>query len=81
MTKKQKYLDLLERTIWTAVQAFAGVLIGLQLTSEIEWDTVFASAGFAALIAAMKCLVAFHIGNDESAAMPETQPTSTTKGK
>jgi hypothetical protein len=73
LTKKQKYLDLLERTAWTAVQAFAGVLIGTSLVSEVDWGAVFASAGIAAGIAVLKCLLAFQVGDTESAALPDTQ--------
>jgi len=72
--RKAKYLDLLERTAWTAVQAFLGVLVGVSLVDKIEWDTILVSAGFAALFAAAKCLLAFQVGNSESAAVPETRP-------
>jgi hypothetical protein len=86
LTRKEKYLDLLERTAWTAVQAFFGVLAGLSIAGQgVEWDTVFVSAGMAALIAAAKCILAFQVGNSESAALPETHPESiaptTVKGK
>jgi hypothetical protein len=70
----KKYLDLLERTAWTAIQAFLGVLVGTTIVDELDWGTVFVSAGIAAGIAAAKCLLAFQVGNEDSAAMPETQP-------
>ena len=75
LTRKEKYLDLLERTAWTAVQAFFGVLAGLSIADQdIQWDTVFISAGVAALIAVAKALLAFQFNNPDSAALPETKP-------
>jgi hypothetical protein len=70
----KRYLDLLERTAWTAVQAFLGVIVGLSITDELDWRAVFISAGVAAGIAAAKCVLAFQVGNDQSAALPETKP-------
>lgn len=75
MTRKEKYLDLLERTGWTAVQGFVGVIAGLSIAGQgVEWDTVFISAGVAALVAAAKCILAFQFNNPDSAALPETKP-------
>jgi hypothetical protein len=76
---KRKYLDLIERTAWTAVQAFVGVLAGLSIADEVQWDTVFISAGIAALVAAAKCILAFQIGDPNTAALgvksePEPPP-------
>lgn len=70
----KKYLDLLERTGWTAVQAFAGVLIAQAAISDVDWAATFAAAGIAAGIAALKCLMAFQFSNPDSAALPETEP-------
>ena len=70
----KKYLDLLERTVWTAIQSFLGVLIATEVVSDLDWSAVFLSAGIAAGIAAAKCVLAFQIGNPDSAAMPETEP-------
>jgi hypothetical protein len=66
---KNKYLDLLERTAWTAVQAFLGVMIALDITGTIVWKDVLYSAGIAALIAAAKCILAFQVGDPNSAAL------------
>jgi Putative lactococcus lactis phage r1t holin len=75
LPRSKKYLDLLERTGWTAVQAFAGVIAGLSIANQdVQWDTVFISAGVAALIAVAKGILAFQFGNDNSAALPETEP-------
>ena len=75
LTRKEKYLDLLERTGWTGVQSFFGVLAGLSIANQdIQWDTVFTSAGVAALIAVAKGIIAFQFNNPDSAALPETRP-------
>jgi sugar phosphate permease len=80
LTRKEKYLDLLERTAWTAVQAFFGVLAGLSIANQdVQWDTVFISAGVAALIAMAKCILAFQFNNPDSAALPETKPVEPTQ--
>jgi hypothetical protein len=69
----KKYLDLLERTGWTAIQAFLGSLVGITVWIGIDWGAVLTSAGVAAGIAAAKCLLAFQVGKEDSAAIPETQ--------
>jgi sugar phosphate permease len=72
---KNKYLDLLERTAWTAVQSFFGVMAGIAIVEGgVDWKATFYSAGIAALIAVAKCIIAFQVGNPASAAMPETEP-------
>lgn len=51
------FQDLLERVGWTALQAFVGVLAGVNLTSgSVDWALVLTSAGVAALVAALKVL-------------------------
>ena len=70
---KAKYLDLLERTVWTAIQAFAGALIAMEITTNVEWDTVLYTAGIAALIAVAKSLVAFQVGDPNTAALPDAK--------
>lgn len=49
--------DLLERVGWTALQAFIGVLAGVNFAAgSVDWVLVFTSAGVAALVAALKVL-------------------------
>lgn len=53
----KSFVDLLERAGWTAVQAFVGVLAGVNLTAGgTDWGLVLTSAGVAALVAALKVL-------------------------
>jgi hypothetical protein len=72
---KRKYLDLLERTVWTFVEV-AGAFLLLHLTDvvDIGWRDVLYGALTAGGIAVVKCLIAFRAGNPQSAAMPETTP-------
>jgi hypothetical protein len=50
-------LDTLERAGWTAVQAFVGVLVGVNFADgAVDWKLVLTSAGVAALVAALKSL-------------------------
>lgn len=50
-------VDLLERAGWTALQAFVGVLAGVNIAEgSTDWKLVLTSAGIAALVAALKVL-------------------------
>lgn len=66
-----RWKDLLERTVWTAIQAGAAVLI-LELSSDtIEWGHALAATGIAALIAALKVVAAQNVGeHQDGAAIP-----------
>jgi hypothetical protein len=67
-------LDLLERTAWTAVQAFLAVWI---VNGDNLWSVDAALvAGTAAAIAAAKCLLAFQIGSPNTAATLPAGPGS-----
>lgn len=61
---KRFYVDLLERTAWTAFEAGAAVWL---ITTEFN-ETTLKAAGLAAAIAAVKCVMASRVGNDQSAA-------------
>lgn len=69
-----KIRDLLERVVWTAIQAFAGVWAALALTDSVDWATTLYAAGVAALVAAAKVVVAWQFGQPDSGALPETRP-------
>lgn len=56
---RAKLIDLLERTIWTAVQTFCGTLLGTQIVvGKVGWEAVLVSAGVAAGVAACKVVAA-----------------------
>lgn len=61
---KRIYLDILERVAWTAVQAGAAEWL---VTQGFDVQTA-KLAGAAALVAAVKCVLATKIGDSDSAA-------------
>lgn len=63
-------LDLLERALWTALQAVAGALLDLMMSGDIT----LRAAGYAAGIAVLKALVATRIGDPHSAATLPSPP-------
>lgn len=75
---RTKYLDLLERVGWTAVEAFLGYFIatGGKLT-----ENVWQGAGAAALIATAKCIVAFRVGSTNTAATLPAGPDTDLGGQ
>lgn len=61
---KSKYLDLIERVLWTAVQGFSAEWL---VTQSLDSQTAKV-AGVAALVAVAKCLLAFNVGSGKTAA-------------
>lgn len=68
--KKLFYLDLLERVVWTFIQAAAGAALDLLVTGEIT----FRAVAIAGVIALLKGLVATKIGSPNSAATLPSPP-------
>lgn len=66
--------DLAERSVWTFLQAFAGVWAALELTGDVDWQATVYAALIAGGIAVAKGVVAFQTGSPSSAALPETRP-------
>jgi hypothetical protein len=64
-----KWIDLGERTAWTAIQAAAASVI-VVLASDMEWQQGVAIVGISALAAACKTIVAQRAGDDELGAIP-----------
>ena len=60
-----KYLDLLERVVWTFVQAAGAVILVQQNFGADVWKIAAVAGG----IAVAKCLVAFQVGDKNSAAL------------
>ena len=58
------YLDILERVTWTAIQAAAAEWL---VTQGFDMQTL-KLAGAAAVVAAVKCVVATRVGDSDSAA-------------
>ena len=59
-----KYLDLLERVVWTFVQAAAASIIVSQGFGVEVWKVAAVAGG----LAVVKCVVAFQVGDKQSAA-------------
>ena len=62
---KNKYLDLLERAVWTFVQAAGASIIVSQGFGADVWKVAAVAGG----LAVVKCLVAFQVGDKNSAAL------------
>lgn len=72
-----KLKDLVERSVWTFVQAFAAYWIAVAadvVDAGYSWQDGLRLAAIAGGIAVAKAVVAFQFGNSDSAAMPETKP-------
>ena len=60
-----KYLDLLERVVWTFAQAAGAVILVQQNFGPDVWKIAAVAGG----IAVVKCIVAFQVGDKSSAAL------------
>ena len=60
---KNKYLDLLERAVWTFVQAAAAVILVQQSFGVEVWKVAAVAGG----LAVVKALAAFQTGDRNSA--------------
>lgn len=72
-----RYLDLLERVVWTAVQGFLAEWI---VTQSVDQQS-FSLAGVAALVAAAKCVLAFQVGSSNTAATLPSGPDTDLGGE
>jgi hypothetical protein len=65
-----KWLDLLDRAGWTAVQAAAGAaLVYITDTAVLDWEAFAVFVGGAVGIAVLKVVVGQNTGDDESGAL------------
>lgn len=71
-----KIRDVVERVVWSAVQAFAGTLLASSLFTNFgaDWTDALKVAGFAALASVLKNIVAINIGSTDS---PQAMPGAT----
>ena len=63
---KSKYVDLLERVVWTFLQSALAVWVASE--ADLFGPTTLKVAAVAGAIAAAKCLLAFQIGAPTTAA-------------
>lgn len=80
-----RWLDLLDRVGWTALQAAGAALLTYLSTGQsFGWEEAGVFVGYAALLAALKVLVGQSTGTDDTGALigkpvieppPESGPT------
>jgi hypothetical protein len=64
-----KWLDLLDRAGWTAVQAAAGAVIAYLATDSIGWEEGLIFVGTATLVSVCKVIVGQNTGADDTGAL------------
>lgn len=72
MPRVNKWLDLLDRAGWTAIQAAIGALAVYLTTDDITWQDGFIFVGTATLLAVAKVLVGQHTGTDDTGSLVGT---------
>lgn len=75
-----KWLDLLDRAGWTAVQSAAGALAAYLATDSIGWEEGLTFVGAATAVAVCKVIIGQNTGTDDTGALIgtpviEPQPT------
>jgi hypothetical protein len=66
-----RWLDLLDRAGWTAIQAAAGAGLAAILTDGMTWEAALVAVGTATLVAICKVVLAQRAGTDDlGAAVP-----------
>lgn len=64
-----KWLDLIDRVGWTAVQTAAGAFIAWQATDEIGWNAALWFVGSATVIAVVKVVIGQNTGTDNTGSL------------
>lgn len=68
-TFKKYLIDTLERVICTFAEAFLGVICACSTLGEVNWGLAFSTAGLAALISLLKCIIARTSGDGDTASL------------
>lgn len=64
-----RWLDLLDRAGWTALQAAAGAFIAWQATDEVGWDAAAWFVGTAVVVAVAKVVLGQRTGTDDTGSL------------
>lgn len=65
-----KWLDLLDRVGWTAIQAAAaGLLVYLTDNDALDWETGLKFVAIATAIAVLKVIIGQNTGSDDTGAL------------
>jgi hypothetical protein len=67
--KVNKWLDLLDRAGWTAIQSAAGALIAYLAFDDIGWEEGLLFVGAATAVAVCKVVVGQNTGQDDTGAL------------
>lgn len=68
--KINKWLDLLDRAGWTAVQAaFGALIVYLTMDVDMSWENVLVGVGSATLLAVAKVVVGQNSGGDNTGSL------------
>jgi hypothetical protein len=74
MPRVNRWLDLLDRAGWTALQSAAAALIAYLATDTFTWEQAAVVVGTATLIAVLKVVVGQNTGTDDTGALIGTSP-------
>jgi hypothetical protein len=78
-----KWLDLLDRVGWTAIQTIAGAFIAWQATDEVGWSAALWFIGGAVAVAIAKVVIGQNTGTDDTGSLigqPVIEPPPTSEG-
>ncbi len=64
-----KWLDLLDRAGWTAIQAASAALVAYLATDDFTWEQAAVVVGTATLVAVGKVVVGQNTGADDTGAL------------
>lgn len=69
MPRVNKWLDLLDRAGWTAIQAASAALIAYLATDDFTWQQAAVVVGTATLVAVLKVIVGQNTGSDDTGSL------------
>jgi hypothetical protein len=64
-----RWLDLLDRTLWTAIEAAAAALLTWWVTDGIGWEEALIFIGTATVLAVAKTIAGQRSGQDETGSL------------
>jgi hypothetical protein len=64
-----KWLDLLDRAGWTAIQASAGAFIAWQATDQVGWEAAVTFVLGATVVSVAKVIIGQNTGSDDTGAL------------
>ena len=66
---KKYIIDVIERVVVTFAEALLGAIGATATFGEVNWGVAFSTAGLAALVSFLKCLVALKTSDDKNASL------------